>query len=132
MTSTVQRAAFICGWALIALGIIGFITSPAAMAADPEVAARIFGIWPVNIVINVLHLTWGVFGLASSQWHRSSRNYARITAIVYVVLAIWGIVVPTFVGLFPAGGNDIWLNALIGVVMGYFGFTAREYAVAGA
>jgi hypothetical protein len=130
MTSTVQRASFICGWVLIALGLIGFLISPGGLSPDPDVAASIFGIWPVNIVLSVLHLTWGVFGLASSQWHRSARNFARITAVVYVIIAIWGIITPTFFALFPVGGNNIWLDAIIGIAMAYFGFTAHEHAVA--
>lgn len=130
MTSSVQRASFICGWVLIALGIIGFLISPGGMSPEPGADAHILGIWPANIVLSVLHLTWGVFGLASSQWHHSARNFARITGVVYVILAIWGIFVPTFVGLFPAGGNNIWLDAIIGIVLGYFGFTAHEHAVA--
>jgi hypothetical protein len=130
MTSTVQRAAFVCGWVLIALGLVGFLISPGGMSPDPNVAADVFWIWPVNIVLSVLHLTWGVFGLASSQWHRSARNFSRITAAVFVILAIWGIVTPAFVGLFPVGGNNIWLDAIIGIAMGYVGFTAREHAVA--
>jgi hypothetical protein len=130
MTSTVQRASFICGLVLIALGLVGFLISPGGLSPDPSTAASIFGIWPVNIVLSVLHLTWGVFGLASSQWHRSARNFARITAVVYLIVAIWGVITPTFLGLFPAGGNNIWLDAIIAVAMGYFGFTAREHAVA--
>jgi len=130
MTSTIQRVAFICGWFLIALGLLGFVISPGGMSADPDTAAHLFGLWPVNIVISVLHLTWGVFGLASSQWHRSARNFARITGVVYLILAIWGIIAPTFAGLFPVGGNNIWLDAIIGLALGYFGLTAREHAVA--
>jgi hypothetical protein len=130
MTSTVQRASFICGWVLIALGLIGFLISPGGMSPDPAADASVFGIWPVNIVLSVLHLTWGVFGLASSQWHPSARNFARITGVVYVILAIWGIFAPSFAGLFPVGGNNIWLDAIIGIVLAYFGFTAREHAVA--
>ena len=130
MTSTVQRASFVGGWVLIALGLIGFVTSPGGMSPDPDTAARIFGLWPVNIILSVLHLTWGVFGLASSQWHFSSRNFARISGVVYVILAIWGIFAPTFAGLFPTGGNNIWLDAIIGIVLGYYGFAAREHAVA--
>ena len=130
MTSTVQRASFVGGWVLIALGLIGFVTSPGGMSPDPDTAAPIFGLWPVNIILSVLHLTWGVFGLASSQWHFSSRNFARISGVVYVILAIWGIFAPTFAGLFPTGGNNIWLDAIIGIVLGYYGFAAREHAVA--
>ena len=130
MTSNVQRAAFICGWVLIALGLIGFLISPGGMSPNPDLDANVFGMWPVNIVLSVLHLTWGVFGLASSQWRPSARNFARITGVVYIILAIWGVIAPSFAGLFPVGGNNIWLDAIIGIVMGYFGFTAREHAMA--
>ena len=129
MTSSVQRASFVIGWVLIALGILGFITSPGGMAASSENAARVFRVFPVNIVLNVFHLTWGVWGLASSQWHYSSRQYARVSGVIYLFLAIWGIVSPSFAGLFPTGGNNIWLDALIGIVLGYYGFAAHEASV---
>jgi hypothetical protein len=84
----------------------------------------------VNIILSVLHLTWGVWGLAASQWHYSSREFARISGVAYVILAIWGIVSPSFAGLFPTGSNNIWLHAIIGIALGYVGFTAREHAAA--
>lgn len=127
MTPTVQRVAFVVGWILIALGILGFVTGPDALAADSARAARIFGIFPVNIASNVLHLTWGVWGIAASQWHDSSRQYARISGVVYVALAILGLFSTSFLGLFPIGSNDIWLDALIGIALGWAGFTDHLY-----
>ena len=130
MTSNVQRASFIAGWILIALGILGFVSSPSGMADSSDSAPRIFGVFPVNIILSVLHLTWGVWGLAASQWHYSSREFARISAVVYAILAVWGIFSTSFAGLFPTGGNNIWLHAIIGVGLGYYGFTARELLAA--
>lgn len=130
MTSSVQRASFIFGWVLVALGLIGFVTSPAGMAASSDSAARVLGIFPVNIALSVLHLTWGVWALAASQWHYSSRRFARITGVIYVILAIWGVFSTSFAGFFPTGGSNIWLDAIIGLVLAYYGFTAREEAMA--
>ena len=126
MTSIVQRVSFIFGLILVALGILGFITSPSGMSASSDTAARVFRVFPVNLILSVLHLTWGVWGIAASQWHYSSREFARISGVVYIILAIWGIFSASFAGLFPTGGNNIWLDAIIGIVLGYYGFTARE------
>lgn len=130
MTPTVQRVAFVLGWILVALGIAGFLTAPAATTTDSAHAARLFGLFPVNIAHNVLHLTWGVWGIAASQWRSSSREFARISGVAYVLLAVLGFVWTSFAGLFPIGSNDIWLDALIGIVLGWAGFTdhAREVA----
>ncbi|HEX6533936.1 MAG TPA: DUF4383 domain-containing protein [Gemmatimonadaceae bacterium] len=129
MTSTVQRVAFVLGWILIALGIVGFLTAPAATTTDSAHAARLFGLFPVNIAHNVLHLTWGVWGIAASQYHASSREFARISGVVYLVLAALGLVWTSFAGLFPIGSNDIWLDALIGIVLAWAGFTDHARAV---
>ena len=60
----------------------------------------------------------------------TTTSFARITGVVYVILAVWGIIFPSFAGLFPVGGNNIWLDAVVGLAMAYFGFTAGEHAVA--
>jgi hypothetical protein len=130
MTSTVQRASFVIGWILLALGIIGFLTSPSNTSANSATAAHLFGIFPVNIIHNVLHLTWGVWGIAASQWHYAARRYARISGVVYVLLAIYGLFSTSFLGFFPIGSNDVWLDAIIGIALGYFGFTAAEEVAA--
>lgn len=123
--TTIQRAAFVLGWVLVALGIIGFVTSPSNMSRNSAEAAHIFGLFPVNIIHNVLHLTWGVWGIAASQWPSTARRFARISGVVYVLLAIYGIFSTSFLGLFPIGSNDVWLDATLGIVLGYFGYTAR-------
>ncbi|HEY9450203.1 MAG TPA: DUF4383 domain-containing protein [Gemmatimonadaceae bacterium] len=130
MTTSVQRAAMIFGWILIALGILGFVTSPDGMSPDPDTAARVFGIFPINIIRSVLHLTLGIWGLASSQWDYSSRQFARVGGVIFVALAIYGIFSPSFAGLFPIGGNDVWLDGIIGALLAYFGFTAPARATA--
>lgn len=41
------------------------------------------------------------------------------------MLPVLGLVAPTTFGLIPIGGNDVWLHALLGVVLAGVGFTAR-------
>lgn len=130
MTPTVQRVSFVIGWVLLALGIAGFITSPGAMAVDATHAARIFGIFPTNIVENVLHVTWGVWGLAASQWQYSSRRFARISGVCYIAVAIVGLFSMSIGQFLPVGSNDIWLDAVIGVVLAWAGFSDHGEMVA--
>lgn len=131
MSSAVQRAAMVFGWILIAFGIIGFLSAPDAVTANSARAAHLFGVFPINLVRSVLHLSWGVWGLAASQWRYSARQFARVSGVVFIALTVYGIFSTSFAGLFPIGGNDIWLDAIIGVVLGYFGITSREEALAG-
>jgi hypothetical protein len=131
MSSAVQRVSMIFGWILIAFGILGFLSAPDALTANSARAAHLFGVFPINLVRSVLHLSWGVWGLAASQWRYSARRFARISGVVFIALTIYGIFSTSFAGFFPIGGNDIWLDAIIGVVLGYFGYTSREEALAG-
>ena len=52
--------------------------------------------------------------------------YAQIGGVIYLVLAICGYFVPSTFGLLPNGGNDIWLHAVLGLVLAGVGFTAGE------
>jgi hypothetical protein len=130
MMSAVQRAAMIFGWILIAFGLIGFLTAPDALTANSSRAAHLFGLFPINLIRSVLHLAWGIWGLAASQWRYSSRQFAQISGVVFIALAIYGIFSTSFLGLFPIGGNDVWLDAIIGVILGYFAITSRAEVVA--
>jgi hypothetical protein len=44
------------------------------------------------------------------------------------VLAICGFFIPTTFGFIPIGGSDIYLHAVLGVIMAGIGFTAKPEA----
>jgi len=117
--TTVQRVAQIFGVIFLIIGIAGFFFS---MSMDE---AMLLGMFPVNVVHNIVHLLFGLWGLAAARSFAGAKSYAQIVGVIYLVLAVLGFVDPTGFGLVPIGGNDIWLHAAIGLVLSYVGFTAR-------
>jgi len=125
--TTVQRVAQIFGVGFLIIGIAGFFFS----ASMDE--ALLLGLFPVNIAHNVVHLLFGLWGLAAARSFAGAKSYGQVAGIIYIALAALGFVFPDGFGLVPIGGNDIWLHAVIGIVLVYFGFTARaDTAVATA
>ena len=125
--TTVQRVAQIFGIVFILVGLYGFTaTGMGNMEADPTRAPQLLGLFPVNVVHNVVHVLFGIWGLAASRTFGGARSYARIAGSLYLVLAVLGLLMPNGFGLVPLGGNDVWLHLVLGVVLAGVGFTARE------
>jgi hypothetical protein len=124
----VQQVARIFGVAFLLIGILGFVTGGMSMEADPALAPKILGLFPVNVLHNVVHLLFGVWGLAASRSATGATQYAQIAGGIYLVLAVLGFVAPTTFGLIPIGGHDIWLHALLGGVLVAVGFMAPKSA----
>jgi hypothetical protein len=123
----VQRVAQIFGIVFILVAIVGFTaTGMGNMQADPARAPALVGMFPVNVLHNIVHLLFGIWGLAASRSFSGARSYARIAGVLYLLLAVVGYVSPNGFGFVPLGGNDIWLHAVFGLVLAAAGFTARE------
>ena len=115
--SMVQRVAQIFGWVFVVIAIWGFIVSGGSMEADPALAPKVMGLFPVNVLHNLVHLAFGAWGIMAARSLSGARSYALIAGVIYLVLAILGLFMPTTLGLIPIGGNDIWLHALIAIVL---------------
>lgn len=123
MKSTAQRGAMIFGVVFLLVGILGlFVEGGMGMEADMETAPRLLGLFPVNLLHNLVHLAFGVWGLLASRSHSASRGYGRIGAIIYGLLVVIAFVDPTTFGLIPIGGNDIWLHAVLAAGLAFLGF----------
>ena len=128
MTSTVQKAALIFGIGFLVVAGAGFLQGGTTMDADMETAPRVLGLFPVNLLHNLIHLAFGVWGVAASRSWGASKSYAQITGVAYLGLAVLGFITPELFGLVPIGGNDIWLHVLIGLPLAVLGFTSRAPA----
>jgi hypothetical protein len=85
------------------------------------------GLLPVNTLHNVVHLLFGVIGIAASRGAIvSARGYFRLVAVSYTLLVLLGLIpaTQTTFGLIPIWGNDVWLHALLAAGAAYFGFAA--------
>jgi hypothetical protein len=130
--------AMIFGIVFLLVGVGGFIPGLTAMdhaghPADADVTMRTMfgyelGLFPVNILHNIVHLLFGAWGLMAARSWSGARGYFRAVAIIYAVLTVMGLIdgLNTTFGFIPLYGNDVWLHALLAVVAAYFGFMARD------
>ena len=129
--------ALIFGIVFILAGVAGFIPAllqPAqggAIAPGPH-HMLLLGMFPVNPTHNIVHLLFGLWGLAASRAQGQAVLYARGVAVIYAVLVVCGLVpaLDTLFGLVPLYGNDIWLHLALAIVAAYFGWVNRSPAVA--
>ena len=127
--------AMVFGIVFLLVGAAGFIPNlvqplhPGHPPVDPE-GALLLGLFPVNMLHNVVHVLFGVWGLAASRSLGGSVAYARGVAIIYALLTIAGFVpnLNTMFGMVPLYGNDVWLHALLALVAAYFGWVHRNPA----
>lgn len=124
----VKRIALVFGIVFLLVGILGLVSSGGMeMGADPA-PGMLLGMFGVNLLHNIVHLLFGVWGLVASRSFAGAKMYAQTVGVIYIVLAVLGFVSPTGFGLIPIGGNDIWLHAVIGIVLAGVGFTAKDTA----
>ena len=69
----------------------------------------------MNVLHNIVHLVFGVWGLAVYRRTGAAIGYARTVAIVYALFMVMGFIpgLDTVFGLVPLHGNDVWLHALL-------------------
>lgn len=123
MRSNAQWGALIFGVVFLLVGILGlFVDKGMAMDADPATSGQLLGIFPVNLLHNVVHLAFGAWGIAASRSTDASRLYGRIGAGIYAALVVLAFISPSLFGLVPIGGDDIWLHAVLAAGLAWIGF----------
>ncbi len=120
----VKRTAMIFGVVFLLIGIFGSALHGGMQMGDPAAPSKLFGLFPVNAAHNVVHLLFGIWGLAASRSNGSALRFCQIGGIVYLALACLSVFAPTVFGLIPIGGNDIWLHAVLGVGLVGVGYTS--------
>jgi len=128
----VKRVAMLFGIVFLLVGILGFTVVGGMNMGDAANAPKLLGLFPVNVLHNFVHLLFGVLGLAAARSFSGAQLYCKAGGVIYLVLALLGVIDPTTFGLIPIGGNDIWLHALLGLVLAGVGFTAKEGEVRAA
>ena len=127
MRTTRQWGALIFGVVFLLVGLLGlFVPNGMGMDADLETTGKLLGLFPVNLLHNIVHLAFGVWGLLAARTDPASRSYGRAGAVIYGALVLLAFVSPTGFGLVPIGGNDIWLHALLAIGLAVIGFTGGE------
>lgn len=129
---TAPLVARVLGALFLLAGILGFIpffTPPAPF--DAEVITLnsgyglLFGVFPVNVAHDALHVLFGLWGVLSAK-HRGAVWYCRVVTVVYAVLVLVGVIplMNTLFGVAPIYGHDVWLHAVIALIALYGGWGA--------
>ena len=131
----IRKFALIFGIIFILVGILGFVPgiNDHSHADMPPITVdsfygRLLGLFPVNLIHNIVHLAVGAWGVMSSGSVSAARMFGKGLAILYGLLTILGLIAGfnTLFGLAPIFGHDVWLHGLSALIAGYFGFIARE------
>ncbi len=134
-TSSTRKFATIMGAVFLIVGLLGFVPGITRMehghpglTVEGPGTGYLLGLFHVNVIHNLIHIAFGIGGLAAGRSFSGARSYAKIVGISYLALAVLGLLpfTKTLFGLVPIHGNDVWLHALIGVAAAYVGFSRVE------
>lgn len=127
--SPTRIVAGVVGAVFLLVGILGFIPGITTNLGDIEFIghdsdAELLGLFQVNILHNLVHLAFGVIGLAAARSAFLARNFLLIGGAIYLVLWIYGLLIEldsgwNFVSLNTA---DNWLHFGLGAAMVLLGF----------
>jgi hypothetical protein len=133
---SVQKAALAVAIVFLLVGVLGFIpgvtTDYSSMTfAGHHSDAKLFGVFEVSVLHNVVHLLFGLAGIAMARTVSGARLYLIGGGAIYLVLWLYGLVVgqdsvANFVPLNPA---DDWLHLLLGLGMIALGLVTTRRAV---
>ena len=112
--SLTRIAVLIFGAVYVLVGVLGFLGDPIvadASHADMQSASGdLLGLFPINVLHNIVHLAIGAFLLWGATQHGRAVLSARVVGGVYLIVGLLGLVAPDTFGLMPIGGNDVWLH----------------------
>ena len=96
--SLLRTMALAVGAVFLLVGVLGFVPGITTHYGDMELAghesgAKLLGIFQVSVLHNIVHLLFGVAGVALSRRSDTAFNYLVVGGLVYVVLFVYGLVV---------------------------------------
>ncbi|MEU4681195.1 DUF4383 domain-containing protein [Micromonospora sp. NPDC023737] len=132
----VRRVTGIVAVVFLVIGVLGFVPGVTNPYDDLRFAghhsgAALFDTFQVSVLHNLVHLGFGVVGLALSRTVTRARAYLVGGGAVYLVLWLYGVVMDADSGanFLPLNGADNWLHLGLGAGMIALGLlTARRTA----
>ena len=130
----VQSVAALVGAVFVLVGILGFIPGITTHYGDLSFAghdsgAKLLGLFQVSILHNIVHLLFGVVGVALAKTAEGARTFLVGGGAVYLVLWLIGVIGAG--DWIPVNTADNWLHLGLGVGMIALGFvTTRTSPVA--
>ncbi len=124
MTNIQKTVALVFGIVFLLIGFLGFVP-----ALTP--GGALLGLFMVNGVHSIVHILFGVFGIAAA-FTGYSRLYNKVGGVIYLVLALVGFIAllgvsalapnGMLLGLVMINMADNFLHLVLGLVLAYVGF----------
>ena len=123
------------GAVFLLVGVLGFVPGITTHYGDLSFAghmsgAKLLGIFQVSVLHNVVHLLFGLAGLALGRRAASAVSFLVGGGVVYLVLWVYGLVVgqQSTANFVPLNTADNWLHLVLGLGMVGLGLVARRSA----
>lgn len=136
--SLAQTLAFVFGLAFLGAGVLGFIPGITQDLGDIEFAgndspAELLGIFQVSILHNIVHLLFGIAGIALARTVPGALAFLLWGGVIYLVLFVYGILVSadSDANFVPVNTADDWLHLVLGLGLLGGWFLSRSETAAG-
>jgi Domain of unknown function (DUF4383) len=120
----VQELALLIGLAFLAAGSAGFVPGVTTHYGDLSFAghgsdAKLFGVFQVSVLHNLVHVLFGVAGIVLSRTRETSRAFLFAGGAIYVVLFFYGLATPqdSAANFVPLDSADDYLHLSVGLGM---------------
>lgn len=120
----VRRAAVAVAVLFLLIGVLGFVPGITSNFSDLQFAgyesdAKLLGAFQVSVLHNIVHLLFGVAGLALARTVSGARTYLLGGGTIYLVLWLYGLVVEqeSTANFIPVNDADDWLHFFLGAGM---------------
>ncbi|MEV8311675.1 DUF4383 domain-containing protein [Streptomyces flavidovirens] len=122
--SPVQKAALVVGAVFLLVGVLGFIPGITSdydtmKFAEHHSEAKLLGVFQVSILHNIVHLLFGVAGIAMARAASTARTYLLAGGAVYLLLWLYGLFIDhdSAANFVPVNTADNWLHFFLGIGM---------------
>jgi hypothetical protein len=131
----VQLAATIVGAVFLLVGILGFVPGVTTHYSDMTFAghnsmAKLLGVFMVSVLHNLVHIAFGIAGLALARRYASARSYLIAGGVIYLVLWVYGLIIDrsSNANFVPVNTPDNWLHFGLGAGMIALGLLLSDKA----
>lgn len=124
--TTLQGTALVFGGLFLLLGILGFVPGVTSHYDEMTVAghgsgALLLGLFNVSVLLNLLHLAFGVAGVLMARTVARARAYLLGGGLIYLVLWCYGFIIERnhddSANVIPINAADNWLHLAMGAGM---------------